>query len=80
MKIKANFKEAPGNKILTISGLGGVGKTSLALQFAHQEQVLEVYPGGVYWITADTEKSENTAKKLPAHWAVFEFWHHLNWF
>lgn len=33
-------------------GLGGLGKTQLAVEYAHEFR--RAYPGGVYWITADT--------------------------
>jgi len=34
-----------------ISGVGGIGKTQVAIQFAHQYR--ERYPGGVFWISAE---------------------------
>ena len=44
------------NKKTILSGLGGIGKTSLALEFAHLNS--GEFPGGVFWITADTENDE----------------------
>jgi 3',5'-cyclic AMP phosphodiesterase CpdA len=35
------------------SGIGGVGKTQLAVEYAWEYQ--ENYPGGVYWFTADQD-------------------------
>ena len=45
---------------LVISGLGGVGKTSLALEICWDMK--EDFPGGVYWLTADTHGGDNTLK------------------
>ncbi len=47
-------------KFLVISGLGGVGKTSLAVQVAHDVKAL--FPGGIYWLTADSELGDNTIR------------------
>ena len=49
-----------GPQLQAISGLGGVGKTSLALEFAWQEK--PNFPGGVYWLTADTDRGDNILK------------------
>ncbi|MDY6940213.1 MAG: tetratricopeptide repeat protein, partial [Cyanobacteriota bacterium] len=38
--------------ISSVSGMGGVGKTELALQYAYQELAAEAYPGGICWINA----------------------------
>lgn len=35
----------------TVFGLGGVGKTGLAIEYAHAH--LAEYPGGVYWVRAE---------------------------
>ena len=53
-KIKQSFLD--NNKKTILSGLGGIGKTSLALEFAHKNK--QDFPGGVFWITADTENNE----------------------
>ncbi len=52
-----------GNKpkvnIAAVSGLGGVGKTSLATKYAQQEK--NYYTGGVYWFSGeDDTKFENS--------------------
>jgi tetratricopeptide (TPR) repeat protein len=38
-------------KILAISGMGGIGKSELALQYAYRH-VRSTYPGGVMWLKA----------------------------
>lgn len=38
---------------VTLYGIGGIGKTALALEFAHAAVVRRSYPGGVWWISAE---------------------------
>jgi tetratricopeptide (TPR) repeat protein len=38
--------------ICAIAGMGGVGKTELALQYAHSHQQQGSYPGGLCWLQA----------------------------
>ena len=68
---------ALGEKVCTaaVSGLGGVGKTSLVTEYAHRMK--NYYHGGVYWFSADDdtffEQSVNdTALKLGALLGTFD--------
>ena len=50
-----------GNQIVTIQGLGGVGKTSLAVEvtsMASEDQ----FPGGIYWVTSDSGSGDSVLK------------------
>jgi TIR domain len=38
--------------ICAVQGMGGIGKTELALQFAYQERDRQSYPGGIAWLDA----------------------------
>ncbi len=49
--------------ICAVKGMGGVGKTELALQFAYQERDRQTYPGGIVWLSARQE--------LPAQVIIF---------
>ena len=48
--IDGAFRQGQGVVISSIAGMGGVGKTELAIQYAleHREQ----YPGGILWLNA----------------------------
>ena len=49
--------------IAAVCGLGGVGKTSLAIEYAHQKK--DYYTGGVYWFSGeDDTKFENSVYDL----------------
>jgi hypothetical protein len=41
--------------IYAVQGMGGIGKTELALQFAYQARDRQTYPGGVVWLSARQE-------------------------
>jgi hypothetical protein len=45
------------HKIISLSGMGGIGKTELALQYAWREWHNETYPGGICWLNALTSDS-----------------------
>ena len=36
---------------MAISGMGGIGKTVLASALAHDTEVREAFPDGIYWLT-----------------------------
>ena len=43
----------PKVSIAAVCGLGGVGKTSLAIEYAHQKK--DYYTGGVYWFSGEDD-------------------------
>src|SRR5262249_15631559 len=43
---------------VSIHGLAGVGKTALALVYAHRAVTSGRYPGGVYWLGAEGEPQQ----------------------
>jgi tetratricopeptide (TPR) repeat protein len=54
-------------RIVICSGMGGIGKTELAVQYAKQQQ--QAYPGGICWLTVrekdlETEILEFAVQKL----------------
>ena len=40
-----------GDESVAISGMGGIGKTVLASALAHDTEVREAFPDGIYWLT-----------------------------
>src|SRR5215468_4710733 len=42
--------QAVGVRPVAASGMGGIGKTQLAVEYAYQHR--DDYPGGVYWVNA----------------------------
>ncbi len=44
----------PTCQLLTLLGSAGLGKTRLALQFAHEQQKLGAYSGGVYFVALES--------------------------
>ena len=54
----------------SVFGLGGIGKTALALEYAHRAVERDEYPGGVWWVHAEGKPVEalgNLAPVLRAH-------------
>nr|WP_199303050.1 FxSxx-COOH system tetratricopeptide repeat protein [Oscillatoria sp. FACHB-1406] len=50
--VHQNLQEATTAVISSVSGMGGVGKTELALQYGYQQRAEKTYPGGICWINA----------------------------
>jgi hypothetical protein len=63
-EIKDYFDAAmhPSPKIL-LHGLGGVGKTEIALAYAHNH--MDIYPN-IFWVDADTEQTVNASFRVIA--------------
>jgi hypothetical protein len=43
------------HKRVDLSGLGGVGKTQLAIEYLHRQRELSRYPDGIFWLRGDTD-------------------------
>lgn len=52
-RVRVAFRES-GERLVTLMGRGGVGKTTLALASAHD--LFEDYEGGVWWVEAGQER------------------------
>eukprot|EP00058_Branchiostoma_floridae_P003235 XP_002588723.1 hypothetical protein BRAFLDRAFT_100220 [Branchiostoma floridae] len=50
------------NQTCLIKGLGGVGKTSLAIEYGHRRA--ERYPGGVFWVSTSRQLDKLDTKKM----------------
>ncbi len=62
-QLKALFDTCDGVQIVCVSGMGGVGKSSLCIQFAHQ--YASFFPDGVLWADANSDPAT-----IAEHWAV----------
>ncbi|PID86621.1 MAG: hypothetical protein CSB13_03600 [Chloroflexi bacterium] len=51
--LKSQFESRDGVKIVCVSGMGGVGKSSLCIQFAYQ--YASFFPDGVLWANANSD-------------------------
>ncbi|MDX1522136.1 MAG: NB-ARC domain-containing protein, partial [Anaerolineae bacterium] len=54
---------------LSIDGLGGVGKTTLAVALAHHEAVLNHFKDGVLWASLGPQAGESEVMTTLAAWA-----------
>jgi tetratricopeptide (TPR) repeat protein len=55
LAVHEKLQEAATVAISSVSGMGGVGKTELALQYAYSKLREEAYPGGICWIQASVQ-------------------------
>ncbi|MCU0569254.1 MAG: TIR domain-containing protein, partial [Oculatellaceae cyanobacterium Prado106] len=51
-RLRTLLQSSTAVAIGAVQGMGGVGKTELALQFAYQERDRQAYPGGIVWLNA----------------------------
>ncbi|XP_060603944.1 uncharacterized WD repeat-containing protein alr2800-like [Ruditapes philippinarum] len=57
------FEKKYGCNMQILCGLGGVGKTTLSIEYAWNSHAL--YPGGVFWMSAETNESlEDSIQKI----------------
>jgi tetratricopeptide (TPR) repeat protein len=52
IRLHQQLQESDRAAISAIQGMGGIGKSELALQYAHQQRELNTYPGGIAWLNA----------------------------
>lgn len=60
-RLEQCLKQGDGAGVTAISGMGGIGKTELALQYAQEQYRKGRYPGGVCWLQL---REKNLAKQL----------------
>ncbi len=63
------LREGGGKATIThasVYGLGGVGKTALALELAHRAVDAGVCPGGVWWAAAEGDPVDALVRLAPA--------------
>jgi predicted ATPase len=54
-----------GGKIVAITSMGGIGKTVLASALAHDPEMRQAFPDGLYWLTVGqkTDRGQKTGQK-----------------
>ena len=69
--IAVQLKNTPNSCIHSaVCGLGGVGKTSLAVEFLWQHQ--EKYPGGIFWISGEDKFFQRSVNEMALQIGTFE--------
>ena len=69
--IAVQLKNTPNSCIHSaVCGLGGVGKTSLAVEFLWQHQ--EKYPGGIFWISGEDKFFQRSVNDMALQIGTFE--------
>ena len=69
--IAVQLKNTPNGCIHSaVCGLGGVGKTSLAVEFLWQHQ--EKYPGGIFWISGEEKFFQKSVNEMALQIGTFE--------
>ena len=69
--IAVQLKNTPNGCIHSaVCGLGGVGKTSLAVEFLWQHQ--EKYPGGIFWISGEDKFFQRSINEMALQIGTFE--------
>jgi len=54
----------PRWRVVILYGVGGIGKTELAKAVAYSEDVVAIFPGGIFWIDASWGGAEQWAERL----------------
>jgi WD40 repeat protein/pimeloyl-ACP methyl ester carboxylesterase len=51
-ELKSNLFD---NSVVRVTGMGGIGKSVLAAKIAHDSEVRQTFPGGIFWLTVGQE-------------------------